>query len=438
MEGNDFRTILGSENKQLVHSQTLNGENMLKLFNTMGHKLEPFTLRRSEKVTIFTCGPSVYQKSHIGNFRTFLFEDILLRYLEYLGYTVQRGMNFTDVEDKAIAAAGGRKAGLKQLTEKNINIFMKEMKLIAIKIPDYLPRASESIEEAVEIIEQLLKDHHAYWRQGNVYFDPLSFPGFGKLYGLDMSQWPKKKKRFHKDTYPGIQWNLGDFILWHGHKLGDGVYWDTKIGKGRPSWNIQDPSMIVRYFNKTLSIYCGGIDNLYRHHDYTLAILESLTHSSKYRFRPMSRFWLHCLHLYVDGQKMSKSKGNIRYIEDLQAAGYTTAEIRFFLTYNHYRQTLNYSDSAMLLTAEKLRRLKKTIRVLEKKMHPHQRTDSPTARAIKKSFGEHMDDDLDVRQAFDEIYDAVLQTDLSGTGPSDAAAIIRALKEIDQVLQIIF
>ena len=152
----------------------------------------------------------------------------------------------------------------------------------------------------------------------------------------------------------------------------------------------------------------------------------------------MSRFWLHCLHLYADGQKMSKSKGNIHYIEDLQAAGYTTAEIRFFLIYSHYRQTLNYSDSAMLLAAEKLRRLKKTIRVLEKKMHPHQRTDNPTARAIKKSFGERMDDDLDVRQAFDEIYNAVLQTDLSGTGPSDAAAIIRALKEIDQVLQIIF
>src|SRR5208337_2332673 len=372
---------------------------MLKLFNTMGQKLEPFTLRHSKRVTMFTCGPSVYQKSHIGNFRTFLFEDIILRYLEYLGYAVQRGMNFTDVEDKAIAEAGGQRAALKQLTGKNIKIFIKEMGLLAIKIPDYLPRASDSVEEAVEIIEQLLEQHAAYLYRGSVYFDPLSFPGFGKLYGLDMSRWPKKKIRFHKDTYPGIQWNLGDFILWHGHKQGEGVYWDTKIGRGRPSWNIQDPSMIVRYFHETLSLYCGGIDNLYRHHDYTLAILESLRHSARYRFRPMSRFWLHCRHLYVDGQKMSKSKGNIHYIEDLQAAGYTTAEIRFFLIYSHYRQTLNYSYSAMLLTAKKLRRLKKAIRVLEKKMHPHQRTDNPTARAIKKSFGERMDDDLDVKQA---------------------------------------
>src|SRR5208283_2977089 len=174
--------------------------------------------------------------------------------------------------------------------------------------------------------------------------------------------------------------------------------------------------------------YCGGIDNLYRHHDYTLAILESLRNSAKYRFRPMSRFWLHCRHLYIDGQKMSKSKGTIHYIEDLQATGYTTAEIRFFLIYSHYRQTLNYSNSAMLVTAKKLRNLKRTVKVLEKKMHPHQRTDNRTARAIKKSFGERMDNDLDVKQAFDGIYDAVLQTDLSGTGPSDAAAIIQALK----------
>ncbi len=411
---------------------------MLKLFNTMGRKLEPFTLRHTGIVTMFTCGPSVYQKSHIGNFRTFLFEDIIVRYLEYLGYTVHRGMNFTDVEDKAIAEAGGQRTALKQLTGKNINIFIKEMGLLAIKIPDYLPRASENVEEAVEIIEQLLKQHAAYWYRGSVYFDPLSFPGFGKLYGLDMSKWPKKKIPFHKDTYPGIRWNLGDFILWHGYKQGDGVYWDTKIGRGRPSWNIQDPSMIVRYFHETLSLYCGGIDNLYRHHDYTLAILESLKHSAKYHFRPMSRFWLHCRHLHVDGQKMSKSKGNIHYIENLQASGYTTAEIRFFLIYGHYRRTLNYSNSAMLLAAEKLRHLKKTINVLERKAQRTDYSDCRAARAITKSFGEHMDNDLDVKQAFDEIYNAVVHTDLSGMRPADAAATIRALKEIDQVLQVIF
>lgn len=411
---------------------------MLKLYNTMGRKLEPFTERRTRKVTMFTCGPSVYQKSHIGNFRTFLFEDILVRYLEYLGYTVQRGMNYTDVEDKAIAEAAEQRTSLKQLTGQNIEVFLKEMGVLAIRIPDFLPKASESVEEAVQIIEHLLDRHVAYWHRGNVYFDPLAFPGFGKLYGLDMTKWPKKKIRFHKDTYPGIQWNLGDFIVWHGYKQGDSVYWDTSIGRGRPSWNIQDPSMIVRFFRETLTVYCGGIDNLYRHHDYNLAILESLKDNPGYRFRPMSRFWLHCFHLHVDGQKMSKSKGNIHYIETLQALGYTPAEIRFFLIYSHYRRTLNYSDHAISVTTGKLRSLRRTIGLLTKKMRPGEDAVSARSRNIKKCFGEHMDNDLDVKQAFDEVYDTIMQISPSATTPGEAAAIIGTLKEIDQVLQVLF
>ncbi len=157
------------------------------------------------------------------------------------------------------------------------------------------------------MIERLLELKIAYRHGDNIYFDPLKFPGFGKLYGLDMSRWPTRKKRFHRDTYPGIQWNLGDFILWHGYREGDTVFWDTAIGRGRPSWNIQDPSMVASHFQETLSIYCGGIDNLYRHHDYSLAILESL------RPYPMARFWLHGHHLLVGGRKMSKSRGTVYY-----------------------------------------------------------------------------------------------------------------------------
>ncbi len=257
---------------------------MLRLFNTFGRKITPFHPVRKNLVTIFTCGPSVYQRAHIGNFRTFLFEDVLVRYLEYSGYQVRRGLNLTDIEDKAVLEAEKKHTSVKQLADNNIREFLGEVELLRMKVPYYLPRASESVGEAVEIIERLLERKTAYWHKGNVYFDPLKFPGFGKLYGLDMSRWPKKKVRFHKDTYPGTQWNLGDFILWHGDKKGEKAYWDTRIGRGRPSWNIQDPSMISRYFDETLSIYCGGIDNLYRHHDYTLAILESI------RPYPMAKF----------------------------------------------------------------------------------------------------------------------------------------------------
>lgn len=411
---------------------------MLTLFNTMGHKPEPFTQPRNRKVTMFTCGPSVYQKSHIGNFRTFLFEDILVRYLEYLGYTVRRGMNFTDVEDKAVAEAGAQKTTLKQLAEKNIKIFLKEMDLLAMKRPDFLPRASESVEEAVEIIRRLLKQGAAYWHMGNVYFDPLSFPGFGKLYGLDMKRWPRKKIRFHKDTYPGIQWNLGDFILWHGCKEGDTVCWDTKIGRGRPSWNIQDPGMIIRYFHETLSFFCGGIDNLYRHHDYNLAILESLGDYPRCRFQPMARYWLHCHHLYINGQKMSKSKGNIHYIETLLECGYTPAEIRFFLIYGHYRRTLDYSGKAMRIVVEKLRQLKEVITMLEKKGRRNKPSGCIIAGNIEKSFREHMDNDLNVKDAFDKIYTTVMQADVPALSGGDAAAIVNALRKTDEVLQTLF
>ena len=261
----------------------------------MGKKWEPFQPVNPNVVTLFTCGPSVYQRSHIGNFRTFLFEDILVRYLEYSGYPVKRGMNFTDVEDKAIQEAEARNIDIKTLTDENIDNFVREMKLLRMKIPDYLVRASEAIDESVEIIEQLLNLKMAYWHRGNVYFDPLKFPRFGALFGLDMAKWPAQKRRFHKDTYPGMSWNLGDFILWHGCKKGDPVCWDTRIGRGRPSWNIQDPSMVTKHFNETLSIYCGGFDNLFRHHDYSIAILESI------RPYPMARFWLHCYHLVVNG-----------------------------------------------------------------------------------------------------------------------------------------
>lgn len=405
---------------------------MLRLFNTLGRKIRTFQPQGKERVTVFTCGPSVYQRAHIGNYRTFLFEDILVRYLEYAGYKVKRGLIFTDVEDKAVLEAARKKESLKQLTDKNIREFLGEMELLRMKIPDYLPRASESVNEAVEIIECLIERKTAYWHKHNVYFDPLKFPDFGKLFGLDMSKWPEKKRRFHKDTYPGIQWNLGDFILWHGYKEGETVYWDTRIGRGRPSWNIQDPCMISRYFDETLSIYCGGIDNLYRHHDYTLAILESL------RPYPMAKFWLHCHHLYVNGQKMSKSKGNICYTDTLCREGYSMQEIRFFLIYAHYRESLNFSKKNMEAAVKKLREFKDLVNAIEGQAASKIPRDSVISRRIKKVFSDHMDDDLHVREAFEGLYKIVSGLDIPSLKESEASGIRKALGKIDEVLQVLF
>jgi cysteinyl-tRNA synthetase len=405
---------------------------LLKLFNSLGKKIEPFQPVNHKVVNVFTCGPSIYQRTHIGNFRTFLFEDVLVRYLEYLGYTVKRGMNFTDIEDKAIKEGEKRKMTVKQLTEGNIKDFIEEMDLLRMKIPDYLPKASEAVDEAVEIIERLLDLQIAYRHGGNIYFDPLKYPGFGRLYGLDMTKWPAKKRRFHKDTYPGMQWNRGDFVLWHKCREGDPVCWDTRIGRGRPSWNIQDPSMVSRHFQETLSMYCGGFDNLFRHHDYTRAILESV------RPYPMARFWLHCHHLQVNGQKMSKSKGNIYYTDTLLEQGYDISEIRFFLIYGHYREKLDYSDENMRSAADKLGKFGKMVNKIEGKADRKGELDKEAIQRIKRIFVENMDNDLDVRGAFDGLYGVLSELELGELKPSEASGVMEALREIDGVLRVIF
>jgi cysteinyl-tRNA synthetase len=405
---------------------------LLKLFNSLGKRIEPFQSVDEKVVTIFTCGPSIYQRAHIGNFRTFLFEDVLVRYLEYSGYRVKRGMNFTDVEDKAIKEAEKREIAVQKLTEENIKDFMAEMDLLRMKIPDYLPKASDAVDEAVEIIERLLNLKMAYRYRENIYFDPTKFPGFGKIYGLDMSKWPTEKRRFHRDTYPGIQWNLGDFILWHGCGKGDTLCWETRIGGGRPSWNIQDPSMVSKHFKGTLSIYAGGFDNLFRHHDYTRAILESI------RPHPMARFWLHCHHLQVDGQKMSKSKGNIYYTDTLLGQGYDMSEIRFFLIYGHYRENLDYSDQNMRSVAERLGKFTKMVGTIEKKADQQADLRGTVVQRIKETFAEQMDNDLDVRGAIDGLYGVLSEIELNELKSSEASGIMKLLREIDGVLRVIF
>jgi cysteinyl-tRNA synthetase len=405
---------------------------MLKLFNSLGKRIEKFRPANKNVVNIFTCGPSVYQRVHIGNFRTFLFEDILVRYLEYSGYSVQRGMTVTDIEDKAIEEAAKRKMGLRRLADENIGRFVKEMKLLRIKIPDFLPRASESIGETVDLIESLLSRKVAYRYGNNVYFDPLKFPGFGKLYGLDMSRWPSRKIRFHKDTYPGMRWNLGDFILWHGYREGDRYYWDTGIGRGRPAWNVQDPAMISRFFDESLSIYCGGIDNLVRHHDYTCAVLESV------KPYPAATFWLHCRHLHVDGKKMSKSKGNIYYTDTLLKDGYSADEIRFFLIYGHYLRQLNFSLRTMDSAVGKLREFRNSVQKIQAKGRAREAVPCHVSRGLQSAFKNKMDDDLNVKAAFDELRDLLCGVKAEELKPGEALHVIQTLREIDEVLQVIF
>ncbi len=416
---------------------------LLKLYNTLTKKLDSFRPKEEGKVKLVTCGPSIYQLPHIGNYRTFIFEDILQRYLEYLGYDVQRLITITDVEDKTLVEAKRQNVPPKELTQKNIEIFLNELKQLKIKIPNFIERSSTSVNEAVEIIETLLEQGYAYWHtykgRKSVYFNPLKFAGFGKLYGLDMSKWPKQRRRYHRDNYSGDRWNKGDFILWRGYKKGDALFWDTKLGKGYPAWNIQDQAMVKKTFGFDVDIWCSGIDSTHRHHDYIIATVESIVG------KPFVNYWLHCSHLIFDGEKMSKRKGNIKYPSDLIKTKCIWNHIRFFLIYGHYRRKLNFTYTEYSKTCDLLisfREMVGKFRVPESLRLKSSENAKNLVRKIKTDFEKHMNNDLHVKSAFNSVYVTVSKlVDMNEKhllSAEDSKTALDELEAIDSVLQVIF
>jgi cysteinyl-tRNA synthetase len=387
---------------------------------------------------MYSCGPSTYQPAHIGNYRTFLYEDVLQRYLEYLGYAVTRTMTLTDVEDKAIQQAKQEGLTIEQLTTKNEAVFFNDFITLRIKKPDHALRASKAVDQAVDFITKLTEKGYAYFYtymgQKNVYFDPLKFKGFGKLAHLDMSKWPKTKRRFHEDTYPGTPWNMGDFVLWHGCEHADFCY-ETPIGPGRPAWNIQDAAVITKTLGYTIDIACGGIDNLVRHHDYTIAIVESVSGQQ------FSRFWLHGGHLFVDGKKMSKSKGNVYYPCDLTEKGISGTEIRFFLIYGPYGEKLNFTFEATKQTSTKLASLRHMIsEILETKPSGETQKQEMLTSKLTSDFEAKMNNNLDVKGAFDCLLENIAELHkLRGKlEEGNVKNVLSRLRRIDGVLQCIF
>lgn len=392
-----------------------------------------------------TCGPSIYRKPHIGNYRTFLYEDILQRYLEYNGYEVLRLITITDIEDKAIIEAQKEEMPIKKLVEKNRALFLKDFKLLRMKSPTYsscmMVCSSTAIEKAAQLIKTLLEKGHAYHytykSRDNIYFDPLKFAEFGKLSKLNIEKWPKRKRRFHKDTYERSTWNKGDFILWHGYKKGDSDYWNTEIGKGRPAWNIQDAASIAKYLGLSVDVACGGIDNLTRHHDYTVAIIEGITG------REFAHYWFHGEHLLVNSKKMSKSRGNVFYPNDLTRMGYKGDYIRFFLIYGHYRKRLNFTLEKIRKASQKLDTFKNMVSGLMKaKSNISSSHTRPIIEGILPSFEKHMNDDLNVKAAFDDLFSIISKLEhkrfQGKMSASDSHKAVSDLRKIDNVLQVIF
>ncbi|MGA9177423.1 MAG: class I tRNA ligase family protein, partial [Desulfobacterales bacterium] len=393
--------------------------------------------REKGRVKLFTCGPSVYRRQHLGNYRTYLFEDVLQKYLEYMGLNVERVINFTDIEDKAFEEAREKGVSVEELRRPVEEDFLKECKRLKIRLPERIPRASTSVDSAVRLIQRLIDRGHAYWHQGEVFYDPRTYEGFGRLYGLDMNRWPDKKVRFRRDTYPGQRWNLGDFILWHKIEKKKGeLWWDTDIGRGRPAWNVQDAAMISKHLGFEIDIHTGGVDNLYRHHDYTLAIMEG---ASSKQFCP---WWLHGGHLMVNGKKMSKSKDNVTYVEDLLEQGFHPRHIRFFLLYGSYNDKLDLGLSYMEEHAGHLDR----IRRLASSLRTHNAEDShgtqeDLAGKLRIAFEERMNDNLDYAGAFDAVADhlicAVRLHKNDGINVKSRRDLLEVIRDLDRVFGVL-
>lgn len=413
----------------------MNPRTSLVLKDTLSGEKKPLETLEPGRVKLYTCGPSVYRRQHLGNYRTYLYEDVLQKYMEYLGYSVERMVNFTDMEDKAVAECREEGKSLEELVGPVERTYYHECGVLGIGLPSIIPRSSTSVETAVEIIATLVEKGHAYEHEGDYYFDPLTYDGFGRIYGLDMSQWPREKVRFEKDTYPGQQWNLGDFILWHAYTPEDGdIYWETRLGKGRPSWNVQDSAMIVKHMGIQVDISCGGQDNLYRHHDYNLAVMESYS-----GVRPFAGHWLHGNYLLKDGEKMSKSVGNVLYLEDYLVEGYSGALVRLAMLWEHYREVLDiregFLDDLQIRLEHARANATEAMRPAAAD-EPEMAQDYPVL--LRDAFEQAMSDDLHVRQAFEAVASVLEEIAAAsreqGISSGGRQSIRTAIGDIDAVL----
>lgn len=375
---------------------------MLKLFNIFTRKKEAVT---KKLVGFYFCGPTVYDYAHIGNFRAYMFADVLRRYLEYAGHKVKMVMNLTDVDDKTIRNSRKEGASLKDFTERYAKAFFEDIANLRIKQADLYPRATEHINEMVAIISSLLKKGIAYkGEDGSIYYDISKFKNYGKLSKLKIRE---LSERVRNDEYTKEQAN--DFALWKAWDENDGdVFWLAKFGngtiKGRPGWHIECSAMSAKYLKLPIDIHGGGIDLIFPHHENEIAQSEPVAG----RF---VRCWVHCNHLLANGQKMSKSLGNFYTLRDILERGYAPVAVRFLLLNSHYRRQLNFTFKSLEKAGETVQALNdffNKLQFLSSKVTAKENKHlSKTIEAAKKKFIRCMDDDLNVPRALAAIFDMV-------------------------------
>src|SRR5256714_7124703 len=324
----------------------------LRLYNTLTRQIETFAPADGKTVRMYTCGPTVYRPAHLGNFRTFLFEDLLRRVIALRGWKLVQVMNLTDVDDKIIKAASDQGATISEVTAPVVRTFNEDRSFLRIQDAEFYPRATDHIPEMIAIVERLVERKLAYLADdGTVYYAIDKFKGYGKLSRLDTRE-VKAGARVIQDDYS--KENAQDFALWKAAKPEDeatGASWDSPWGRGRPGWHLECSAMAMKYLGETLDIHCGGIDLIFPHHEDEIAQSEGATG------KPFSRFWCHGEFLLTEGSKMAKRLGNVATVQDLRDQGIPAAAFRHFVFSTHYRKQLNMSGDALEASMEGVRRI---------------------------------------------------------------------------------
>lgn len=408
---------------------------MLNIYNTETRTKEPMTLQEGEKkLTMYTCGPTVYNFAHIGNLRTYVFEDLLRRTLKFFGFTVEQAMNLTDVEDKTIQGAQKKGVPLQEYTQTYKDAFFEDLKTLGIEPIEHNPHATDYIPQMIQMIEKLLEKGIAYQgKDGGVYYSIQHFPSYGRLSHLKMETLKEgASERVSDDEYD--KESATDFVLWkHYDAKRDGkVFWESPFGKGRPGWHIECSAMATALLGETIDIHVGGVDNIFPHHENEIAQSEGC---SGKRF---ARHWIHAEHLIVNGKKMSKSLGNFFTLRDLLEKGYTGEEVRTLLISTHYRTQLNFTLEGLEAARQTLRRLRDFIRRLRASKAPSGESLEPLIEKTRLTFKEALADDLNISIALAALFDLLKKVntliDENKVTESGAAEVLAFLEEINTVL----
>jgi len=407
-----------------------------RIYNTMSRSKEELVPLDGRHVRMYTCGPTVYNYAHIGNFRAYMFEDLLRRYIKFCGFQVTQVQNLTDVDDKTIRSSIEQGLPLKEYTKKYIEAFFDDLAKLNIEPAEHYPAATDHIPEMIALIETLFEKGYAYQSEdGSVYYSIDKFPNYGKLARLDR-EGMQSGARVDQDEYDKD--NAADFALWKAYVPEDGdVAWDSPWGRGRPGWHIECSAMSMKLLGESFDLHTGGVDNIFPHHEDEIAQSEAATG------KPYSKYWMHCGYLVVDGRKMSKSLGNFYTLREILDMGYTGREVRYELLSAHYRQSLNFAFKSLDANRAALKRLDEFFATVTEAIGSETEVGElpEWASGTRAAFAEAMDDDMNISGAMAAIFDmvhagnkAMAQSPIPG---KEALAVSNLWKELDSVLGIL-